>query len=325
MGSEDISKALPKKAEKPKCDSEQNPPVTFPDVDRGDTAGLRHHGFLSPPSFLSSLPTRLCLDLAPCQAPGSPTCCVYSSLSLQHIDIPCGPRAMQTRLPSQPQRNSLEEWSLWVPSRSAPVHPTFEPPVAGPAQGHTLQPLADSCPGFQPVVGLPGLPGPSSSPRPGSALQPPGPAQSPPPQEASRPCCPSWPGAGARAEPNWQGTQICPFPGRGAPEVGTTSWGPGLRQGIRRLGPQLHHSLAVWSPSLWKMGEWWLPHGTRVDLTGGVCAGVLTVTGSGRGHRSPRHSAEPSAQTSIEGAFHAPHSDVPHWGEHSPLLGPSTA
>lgn len=78
MGSEDTSQALLEKAKRSKCNSQQNPPVTFADAEGGDAPGLRLRGLLSPPSLLPALPP-------PC--PLGPACHVHCSPSRKHVSL----------------------------------------------------------------------------------------------------------------------------------------------------------------------------------------------------------------------------------------------
>lgn len=155
-----------------------NFPMTFPDVEGGDTAGLRHHRLLSPPPDpphqallgTGTMPGPLAVSTAPqgCGTTGRP----------------CSPRASQTLLPSQPQGNSLEEQSAWPPRQGQlprtphSLRAQHRVPPCSPRQRAALIPALSLTHG-----GAPRLPGPF--------LQPPGPTQSPPPG-SFRLCCPPW-------------------------------------------------------------------------------------------------------------------------------------
>lgn len=140
MGSEDISQALLKKAERSKCNSSQSPPVTFLDVEGGDAPGLRLHGFLSPPSLPPALPSVSCWVPAP-----RPACRVHCSPRLRHRVHPVLPEGPANTSPfTAAGEQSGGIVGLWQtaalaslapsPSRwpgSALQPPTSEPPPPG--------------------------------------------------------------------------------------------------------------------------------------------------------------------------------------------------
>lgn len=139
-GGEDISQALPKKAERSKCNSSQSPPVTFADVEGGDAPGLRLHGFLSPPSLPPALPSMPCWVPTP-----RPACRVHRSPRPRHRVHPVLPEGPANTAPfTAAGEQSGGIVGLWQtaalaslapsPSRwpgSALQPPTSEPPPPG--------------------------------------------------------------------------------------------------------------------------------------------------------------------------------------------------